>query len=226
MALTDLKDRGLRAYGALKAKLGNLFKQHIPITIHLFDSLVKPILLYASDFWGALKLPKSNPVETLHIKFCKDLLGVQIRTTNLGVLLELGRIPLYIYGKKNAANNWDRICLKQKGNIILLTSCNNVSDKNWVFLMKNCFSSVGLLNVFLNGAPNNQRTPSTQLFYREKDIFQQTALYTVETMSKMHTFSFVKRSAELERYLFLVKNVSDRIALTRFRLSNHNLMMR
>ena len=44
-------------------------------------------------------------------------------------------------------------------------------------------------------------------------------------MSKMHTFSFVKRSVELERYLFLVKNVSDRIALTRFRLSNHNLMI-
>ena len=106
-ALVDLKDRGLRAYGAMKTKLGNLFRQDIPTTIHLFDSLVKPILLYASDFWGCLKLPKNNPVETLHIKFCKELLGVQIQTTNLAVLLELGRLPLYIYGKKNSAKNWE-----------------------------------------------------------------------------------------------------------------------
>ena len=84
----------------MKTKLGNLFRQDIPTTIHLFDSLVKPILLYASDFWGCLKLPKNNPVETLHIKFCKELLGVQIQTTNLAVLLELGRLPLYIYERK------------------------------------------------------------------------------------------------------------------------------
>ena len=60
-ALKDLKDRGLRAYGALKTKLGNLFLKDIPTTINLFDALIKPILLYASDFWGALKIPKTNP---------------------------------------------------------------------------------------------------------------------------------------------------------------------
>ena len=89
-ALADLRDRGLRAYGALKTKLGDLFRKHILTTTHLFDSLVKPILLYASDFWGCLKPPRTNPVEGLHIKFCKELLGVGTYTTNLGVLLELG----------------------------------------------------------------------------------------------------------------------------------------
>ena len=108
-ALTDLRDRGLRAYGALKTKLGDLFRKYPLTTIHLFDSLVKPILLYASDFWGCLKLPLVNPVENIHMKFCKELLGVGIHTTNLGVLLELGRMPLTIYGKKNAAKNWERI---------------------------------------------------------------------------------------------------------------------
>ena len=116
MALVDLKDRGLRAYGALKTKLGITFRKHIPTTMHLFDSLIKPILLYASDFWGTLKLPKNNPVETLHRKFCKQLLGVHPQTINLAVLLEVGRLPLDLYAKKNATKNWDRICLKHKGN--------------------------------------------------------------------------------------------------------------
>ena len=76
-------------YGAIKTKLGIAFIKHIETTTHLFDALVKPILLYASDFWGCLKLPKLNPIENLHIKLCKELLGVHIQTTNMAVLLEL-----------------------------------------------------------------------------------------------------------------------------------------
>ena len=108
-ALIDLKNRGLRAYGALKAKLGITFRKHLPTTFYLFDSLVKPILTYASDFWGTLKLCENNPVEIFHRKFCKQLLGVHIQTTNVAVLLELGRLPLEVFAKKNASKNWDRI---------------------------------------------------------------------------------------------------------------------
>ena len=54
-ALADLKDRGLRAYGAFMTKLGITFRKHLPVTFYLFDSLIKPILNYVSDFWGALK---------------------------------------------------------------------------------------------------------------------------------------------------------------------------
>ena len=86
-ALVNLKDRGLRAYGALKAKLGFSFRKHIPTTLHLFDSLIKPILLYASDFWSTLKLPNNSPIELLHRKFCKQLLGVNLQTTNNGIYL-------------------------------------------------------------------------------------------------------------------------------------------
>ena len=49
--------------------------------------MVKPILLYASDFWGCLKLPKNNPIERLHNMFCKQLLGVQKQTNTIGILL-------------------------------------------------------------------------------------------------------------------------------------------
>ena len=44
-------------------------------------------------------------------------------------------------------------------------------------------------------------------------------------MSKLHTYSILKHNILPEEYLLLVKNVSDRIALTRIRLSNHNLMI-
>ena len=62
-ALIDL--RGLRAYGALKAKLGISFRKHIPTTLYLFDSLIKPIILYASDFWATKQPSGSIPSKIL-----------------------------------------------------------------------------------------------------------------------------------------------------------------
>ena len=90
--LQDLRDRALKAFYKLKNSMGDFFRSNIEITIHLFDSLVKPILMYMSDFWGGLKCPaeQRNPIEKLHFMACKQLLGVQKQTTNIGVLLELG----------------------------------------------------------------------------------------------------------------------------------------
>ena len=222
-ALSDLRDRGLRAYGALKTKLGDMFRKDIITTITLFDSLVKPILLYASDFWGCLKLPKANPVETLHFRFCKDLLGVQTQTTNTGVLLELGRIPLLIFAKKNAIKNWERIGPKHQANSILLASYQSSLENGWANSIKNSLSGIGLLNVFLDESPS--KSPSTQLFNREKDMFQQTALADIQNKPKLRTYASLKQNITFEEYLVVVQNIPDRIALTKLRLSNHSLMI-
>ena len=53
--------------------------------------------------------------------FCKQLLGVQ-RQTNVGVLLELGQVPLNIYAKKVALKNWERISFQKKTNYITIKS--------------------------------------------------------------------------------------------------------
>ena len=84
--LHDLRDRAFKAFMKLRNQMGTSFNKFIPITLDLFDTMIKPILLYSSDFWGCLKLPKENPIEKLHITFCKQILGVQKQTTNIGVL--------------------------------------------------------------------------------------------------------------------------------------------
>ena len=69
----------------IKNDLGLSFNHDTKIFLHLIDSLVKPILLYASDFWGYLKLPKNNPAENPPMMVCKQILGAQKQTTNVGV---------------------------------------------------------------------------------------------------------------------------------------------
>ena len=88
--LNDLKGRATKAFFKLKKKLGPLFQNHPLTTIQLFETLIKPILLYCSEFWGILKMLQNNTIENLLMRYCKQLPGVQKQTTNSGVLLELG----------------------------------------------------------------------------------------------------------------------------------------
>ena len=54
------------------------------------------------------------------MKFLKQLLGVQTQTSNIGVLLETGRVPLMAYALKNCIKNWNRIANEKK--------CNTLTD--------------------------------------------------------------------------------------------------
>ena len=107
--LKNLKDRALQAYYSLNRKMHQYFRRNVSTTIFLFNSLIKPILLYSSDFWGCLKMPQVNPLDKVQNKVYKDLLGVQRQTPNIGVMLELGEIPIMIHAKKHNIKNFVRI---------------------------------------------------------------------------------------------------------------------
>ena len=226
--LTDLKDRALRSFYAMKGKMGIHFRQDIGVTLHLFDTLVKPILLYGSDFWGCLKLPKNNPIENVHMRFCKDLLGVQKQTPNLGVLLELGRISITIFAKKNCVKNWERIAISKNANSLIKAGYNSDARNNvgWANTMKNYLSGIGLLDIFLNINRANRKPPHIETFIREKDIFYQTIFFTLQNESaKLKTYAKLKNYIGMEHYLNSVSTIEHRISMTKLRLSNHKLMI-
>ena len=58
--LKDLRDRALKAYMGLKNSRGTSFNQDIKTTLTLIDMMIKPILLYNSDFWGCLTCQKQS----------------------------------------------------------------------------------------------------------------------------------------------------------------------
>ncbi len=61
----------------------------------LFDSLVLPILSYASEVWGVDE-KLGEAAELLHRQFLKHILGVRDSTANIIVLAELGHNRLAI----------------------------------------------------------------------------------------------------------------------------------
>ena len=44
--LQDLRDRALKGFYKLKNALGDSFRSNVRITLHLFDFLIKPIVMY------------------------------------------------------------------------------------------------------------------------------------------------------------------------------------
>ena len=232
--IQDLKSRALYALVQLRKKLGDNFRKNTKISFYLFDSLVKPIMLYCSDFWGPLQFNKKDPsdllpkqknlIDLVHMKFLKQLLGVQIQTSNLGVLLETGRVPFMTYAIKNSIKNWYRIAIDNDCNPLTQLSFFNIVEKDldWYKNIKLLLNYIGLGYILNGGEPN----PETIVYKRLVDIFHQNAFAEIplET-SKLRTYSLVKKEAGEEPYLKTVKNVKDRISMTKFRLSNHTLMI-
>ena len=220
--LKDLKDRALRAYYSLKGNMGRYFMLCPETTLHLFDTLIKPILLYNSDFWGCLKMPGNNPIENLHMRFCKDLLGVQRQTTNIGVLLELGKIPLMLYGVKNCLKNWSRIHISRKANNLVLLACQTSLNHSlkWTEQIKRCLDMSGI------GSENKNPFIFNIVFKRLMDIFYQEAFININREdSKLRTFGKLKTNIGMTKYLTQTRYIDSRTALSRLRLSNHDLMI-
>ena len=208
-ALADLRARALKAYMKIKQKLGYLFKKYIMTTIKLFDSLVRPILLYASDFWGCLKLPVNNPIENLHMTFCKNLLGVQRQTTNIGVLLELGREPLSIMAQKACIKNWSRIKLSRSNHILSKSFEDSIAnDLPWSTRIKNNLNDSGMAYVTLCEPPHLPINCHQKYAQKMKDIFHQISFTSLsDPNKKLRTYNTIKEKIGAEGYLSKIRNI-------------------
>ena len=147
--------------------------------------------------------------------FCKELIGVQKQTPNLGVLLELGRLPLTIFAKQNCIKNWERIAIGDKANCILKSSYQYSIQNNtgWALNIKDHLSRIGLMNVFLN--QRNETPAHVMAFNREKDIFYQTSFFEIQNnSSKLKNYATLKTNLDREFYLNNIPNITDRISVT------------
>ena len=108
----DLKDKAMRAFFGLKRSIIRS-KLSFKSLSTLFDSLIKPILLYGAPIWtpnssvnkSIIKSLKSEKVdlvkainrsvqEKVHLSYLKWALGVHRKASNIGVWGECGRYPL------------------------------------------------------------------------------------------------------------------------------------
>ena len=94
----------------------------------------------------------------------------------------------------------------------------------WYQNIKDALTEIGL-QYLTTGGQNTGNKHSTY-FRRILDIFYQDSFAEInKENSKLRTYKLFKTSSEMESYITEIKNEKDRIDFSKFRLSNHKLMI-
>ena len=257
----DLANRALKSYFKLMKMMQPL--PSIKTMIHLFDHLIKPILLYGCEVHTPVEInfkpPKSinndrhailnrlrqsipiimkfmaisDPIEKINIKFCKQMLGVNQKATNLGVYSELGRYPLFIDQIIQCIKYRSYVKFETKNSLIkeFFTEINNMPN---IRHNLNTFVTQVLRNLNLQHLNESKMIKQHILTIKKKlhmqfENYWKTLLRTDTAMSgkkdggnKLRTLNLFKTRYEFEPYLN-IGNPELRKALCKLRISNHRL---
>ena len=180
-AIKYLTEKAYKAYFATRSLLQNC--QITPkINMKLFDAVIKPILTYSSEIWGAFgikqnKYPRliehllscdKSPYEKLHLKMCKHSLLLPRRASNMGCRAELGRYPIissiltYIikyYARINYAHEHELVSLALESQRKLKT--NSSKTMTYVDVATKINSELQLNNIFSENKFINNVMPNS-----------------------------------------------------------------
>ena len=201
MGIQKLIDKGQRAWFSILQILHKSKYKNIETYITLFDNIIKPIILYACEIWGITKnngnidgLGKSV-IERFHFKICKQIIGVNRKASNIAVLAELGRYPLYIEIQERMIKYLLRFRIIQKDRLLFKAYQEQIKNldenENWLNNTKNILDRNGFSYVFINQiksgsiiGENNIKETSKRIKNRSKDIFEQNILHHIKSKSE------------------------------------------
>ena len=229
-ARNDLRKKALRALFALKKHANREYISPKSL-LYLFDSLIKPILLYGSQvllphtpiFTKPIQ-PEVHPDtnyfknicqdkhELFFVKYLKWVLGVHKKASNVGVYGETGKLPLCFDGAKLSCDYFDR-CKNSPNNSLVKKAFLEQKrlDLDWYhnmteLLAKNC-----------NGP---HKIDSINVFQNLRTRFITNWSKYLNESPKLEFYSTVKTSFKREEYL---DNpiYKYRTALSRLRISGN-----
>ena len=91
---------------ALKQCLIKLQAPPVSVALHLFNSIIKPILCYGCEIWG---FTVKEEIERIEVQYLKYILHLPNNATNSAVHGELGQFPLHLFWKENIIKYWFRV---------------------------------------------------------------------------------------------------------------------
>ena len=218
---TMLVQQAIRARAILETYLRK--HKHMPVNIvfELFDTLIKPILLYACEIWGS-KMGKE--IEIMHISFIKTVLGVKPSTNTCLLYAETGRFPLYVTIYRQIVKYWLKLTCTSDHRYIAIAFRESPSE--WSLFVKKLLYENGFGNVWeTNAAHISHPMFILQFEQRLKDTFMQSCFSDMESSNKCFLYRSLCREFSMASYLYKIHIPANRKAMTRLRLSSHKLMI-
>ena len=197
----------------------------LDVCFKLFDNMILPILCYGSEIWG---YKKYDVIENVQLQFCKFLLGVNSNTTNSAVLGECGRNPLFVKYSCRCIKYWCKILIMEDNRLpratyLMLKQLDENGKTTWVSYVKNLLFKFGFGFVFLSQEIGNIDLFMVNFKERISDCCFQEWSSSINNSSKLSTYCSFKSLLEPEKYLSCIQISKFKIALTKFRCSDHKL---
>ena len=201
-----LYDKASRAMFGLVAKCRKL-QLPIDISIKLFDSVIKPILIYGCEIWG---YQYCGLADKLQVKFIKLIMGLKSYTPTVMVRGETGSLPTVINIKCRMLNFWFRLVTKTKDGCIdktlyshmLEMQQNHNNAHQWINFIKNCLDKLGLSYIFVSHAKNiNPAWFKQEIKKRLNDAFVQDWSRDLCDNKACTNYRLFKKDFAMERYL-------------------------
>jgi hypothetical protein len=187
---------------------------------------VGSILNYNAAVWGN---HDSKDIELVHCKFLRKVLNVK-KSTNLdGLYGELGRYPMKISRQLIMIKYWTKI-IKSTNPLIRTVynmlemdtnSGNSYSGLNWAHQIKSILYNIGLQYMW----DEHQVLEISYIHIKQRilDVYKQTCHTSINNSSRLTSYSLFKHEFKLEKYLSCISDKKYQIALTKLRLSSHDL---
>jgi len=122
---------------------------NVSIQLHLFDSLVRPILNFGCENWGPRVMndkdvTKSHSSEKWHRSVLKQMLGVCSSTTTHVIMEELHRQPLCFDWLKQALRFWNKIILRDEEDLVYIALRESASQNvGWTQDLNGALKNLG-----------------------------------------------------------------------------------
>ena len=226
-ALSTLAAQAEKALSSIRKMIWKLGHPNISVAFKIFDCRIAPILFYGAEICGS---ERRNQIEKIHLRFCKFVLGVAQNAHSAAVLGECGRLPLSIQYQKRYIKYWLKL-IKMPDNSLLNTiykmqvNFDKTYRKGWVTDLKQILFSNGFGHVWISQGVGNEELFLKAMVLRMTDIAKQTWSNEISTSSKLPTYKEYKTLLNPEKYLQVINNYFIRRQLTRFRISNHQLLI-
>ena len=225
--MESLNGQALKGLYKLQSALQKYPNASVSHRLELFDKLIVPILNYGSEVWG---YNDATQLETFHLQYLKQLLGVKKPTQNNFIYGELGRFPLKVCRTINIIRYWLKVVSledKKFASVVYKMMLNDLESqqyqiRNWAFYVKQILERLGFGEVWYNQGVGNKNQFLSILKQRVKDNFTQVWYSELNTSTRASTYVLCS-NFEFKMYLDNILTTKYRYALTRLRTSSHRL---
>ena len=198
----------------------------IDLQLHLFDTMVVPILLYGSEVWG---IENNLIINRFQLDFYKRILSVKKCTTTVMIHGELGSLPLDKVIKFRVLNYWGKLVNSKHDKIsymmyklMLKLHSHNIYHSPWLNYVKESLEQLGFANYWYSQSVESNHVFSKLIKQRIRDQYTQYWNEQIFSLSKCSTYRIFKSCFVLEEYFKILPNKLA-LALCRFRCSSHKL---